>query len=145
MGLEGIAKAIEFDVTQSALLDLVGGAGVADVVTMSYSFSMIPDQNATVRNIHRLLKKDGFLAIADFFLNGKFDDDLSPLFANIRYLEALFHKNWFACDHVHLLENNLLQSYHDMFEPIWDKRERGAIPFLPFMHPYHGVYIMKKK
>ena len=44
-----------------------------------------------------------------------------------------------------LLENSLLQSYHDMFEPIWDKRERGAVPFLPFLNPYHGVYIMKKK
>mgnify|MGYP001810416904 CR=1 FL=1 len=144
MGLEGIAKAVEHDVTQGSLLEVLSGAGSVDVVTMSYSFTMIPDQPATLRNVHKLLKKDGYLAMADFFLQGNHDDELSPLFSRLRAVEALFHKTWFAFDHVHLLDNSKLQSFEN-FEPVWDNRFRGAVPFMPFLQPYHGVYICKKK
>lgn len=145
MGLSDIAKAVEYDVTKADLLDELKLREGADIVTMSYSFTMIPDQAATINNIHKMLKKDCHLMIADFFLHGNYDDNLSPLFSVIRTAEAWFHKNWFACDHVYLLENEQLQQYQDKFEVVWDKRERGAVPFLPFLQPYHGVYIMKKK
>jgi ubiquinone/menaquinone biosynthesis C-methylase UbiE len=145
MGLDGIARAVEHDVTQASLLEALGGAGSVDVVTMSYSFSMIPDQAATIRNIQRLLKKDGHLAMADFFLQGNYDDDLSALFSRTRAAESMFHKQWFAMNHVYLLENHQLQGFQGDFETVWDSRFRGAVPFLPFLVPYHGVYIMKKK
>lgn len=145
MGLSDIAKAVEYDVTKADLLDELKLREGADIVTMSYSFTMIPDQAATINNIHKMLKKDSHLMIADFFLHGNYDDNLSPLFSVARTAESWFHKNWFACDHVYLLENEQLQQYQDKFEVVWDKRERGAVPFLPFLQPYHGVYIMKKK
>lgn len=145
MGLQSIVKVVEHDVTLDELLPGVSvAAGSVDVVTMSYSFSMIPDKKAAVTNINKLLKKGGHLAIADFFLKGNYDDCLSPLFRRLRAAESLFHKNWFAFDHVHLLEDKVLESYPD-YETVWDNRFRGAIPFLPFLQPYHGVYIMQKK
>ena len=39
---------------------------------------------------------------------------------------------------------NLVGATPDL-ENVWDNRFRGAVPFLPFLQPYHGVYILKKK
>lgn len=146
MGLSDIVKVVEHDVTLDELLPGVNCApGSVDIVTMSYSYSMIPDKKAAVRNICKLLKRGGHLAVADFFLKGNHDDALSPLFRRLRGIEAIVHKNWFAFDHVHLLDDNQLRAYENDFTMVWDKRFRGGIPFLPFMVPYHGVYILQKK
>jgi hypothetical protein len=44
----------------------------------------------------QLLKKGGFIGIADFFLKGNYDDCLSPLFRRVRAVESLLHKNWYV-------------------------------------------------
>lgn len=145
MGIEDIAQVVEHDVTASSVFGVLPAAGTVDVITMSYSFSMIPDQEGVIRNEVKLLKKGGYLAIADFFLEGNFDSCLSPLFKRIRKMESLFHKNWFAMDHVHLLGEKQLKLGGSDLEAVWDNRFRGAVPFLPFLQPYHGVYILEKK
>lgn len=151
MGLGSIVKVVELDVTlplgPSLAAGLLPAAGTVDAVTMSYSYSMIPDKKAAVFNVGRLLRKGGHLCIADFFLKGNYDDCLSPLFRRLRAAESLFHKNWFAFDHVHLLEDKELEELgsSEDFEAVWDSRQRGAVPFLPFLRPYHGVYILCKK
>ncbi len=145
LGLQDIAKVVEHDVTSPTLLQQLSGEGTVDVVTMSYSYSMIPNQRATMRNIHKLLKQGGYVGIADFFLRGNYDECLSPLFRQLRSIEATFHKNWFAMDHVHLLEEDDIDNVDNNFVTVWDNRFRGAIPFMPFFQPYHGVYIMEKK
>ncbi len=145
MGLGSIAKVVEHDVTAESLLEVLSGKGTVDVVTMSYSFSMIPNQKAAMDNIIQLLKPNGCVAIADFFLRGNYDDCLSPLFRRFRAAECLFHKNWFAFDHVYLLEDSQVDIKLESLESIWDNRFRGAVPFLPFLRPYHGVRIMRKK
>jgi ubiquinone/menaquinone biosynthesis C-methylase UbiE len=145
MGLEKIVTAIEADCTQESGLKGLPVAGTADIVTMSYSFSMIPDQGAAMVNATKLLKKDGHLAVADFFLDGKHDEAL-PRFARFwRKIERAFHKQWFAMDHVHLLGPEQLQLGGKQLEVIWDSRFRGAVPFFSFLKPYHGVIIFKKK
>lgn len=143
MGIQDIARVVEHDVTQASVLSVLPAAGTVDCITMSYSFSMIPDQKAAIANATKLLKKGGYIGIADFFLKGNYDDCLSPLFRRIRAVESILHKNWFALDHVHLLSDQQLEGF-DGLETVWDNRFRGAIPFMPFFQPYHGVYIMRK-
>ena len=145
MGLQDIAKVVEHDVTVSSVFTLLPKIGTVDAVTMSYSFSMIPDQKAILANVFKLLKKNGFLAIADFFLKGNYDDCLTPFFRRLRAAESIFHKKWFAMDHVHLLGDSQLDVSEKEAECIWDNRFRGAVPFLPFLQPFHGVYILQKK
>jgi len=145
MGLQDIAKVVEHDVTASSVFNVLPKAGTVDAITMSYSFSMIPDQKAAMLNSAKLLKKNGFVAIADFFMKGNYDDCLPPLSRKFRAAEALFHKHWFAMDHVHLLEDKQVEVGNSELEMVWDNRFRGAVPFLPFLVPYHGVYILKKK
>ena len=145
MGLQDIVKVVEHDFTADSVFALLPKAGTADMVTMSYSFSMIPDQKAAMVNATKLLKKGGMVAIADFFLKGNYDDCLPPLSKKVRSLESLFHKFWFSLDHVHLLGDKQLEMGNPDLEPVWDNRFRGSVPFLPFLQPYHGVYVMKKK
>lgn len=83
--------------------------------------------------------------MADFFLEGNYDDCLSPLFRKCRSMESNFHRLWFAQDHVHLLGDKQLEMGLGDCDLMWDKRFRGAVPFLPFLQPYHGVYMLKKK
>jgi hypothetical protein len=47
-------------------------------------------------------------------------------------------------DHVHLLDDDQLDIGGDSLTPVWDNRERGKVPFLPFLRPYHGVYMLRK-
>ena len=143
MGLQDIVKIVEHDVTTGSVFNFLPKKGTVDMITLSYSFTMIPDQKGAIKNATALLKSGGYIGIADFFLYGNYDACLSPFFRFVRYLESGFHKRWFAMDHIHLIEDDKMQ--FDGLEMIWDKRERGAVPFMPWLKPYHGVYIMKKQ
>ena len=145
MGLQDIVTVVEHDFTADSVFAVLPKIGTVDMVTMSYSFSMIPDQKSAMANATKLLKKGGMVAIADFFLKGNYDDCLPPLSKRFRELESLFHKFWFSLDHVHLLGDKQLEMGAPNLEPVWDNRFRGSVPFLPFLQPYHGVYVMKKK
>jgi len=146
MGVQDIVKIVEHDCTASTVFSVLPAAGTVDIITMSYSFSMIPNQRGAVTNAAKLLRQGGLVCIADFFLKGRFDSCLPSFSRYMRKLESDFHKWWFSNDHVHLLADSLLEEVASAnnLETIWDNRFRGAIPFIPFMRPYHGVYIMKK-
>jgi betaine lipid synthase len=147
MGLQDIVKVIEHDFTAASVFTVMPSRGSVDVITMSYSFSMIPDKKGAIVNATELLKGkgEGKLAIADFFLEGNYDNCLPPLARRLRGLESAFHKWWFAMDHVHLLGEKELSLGTPALETIWDSRFRGGVPFLPFLQPFHGVYIFEKK
>jgi S-adenosylmethionine-diacylgycerolhomoserine-N-methlytransferase len=144
MGLSDVVQVVEHDFTSETVFKHLPKQGTVDVVTMSYSLSMIPDKNQALVNASRLLKPrgDGILAVADFFLHGNHDEALPPTQAWFREMEAAFHKNWFAQDKVFLLDDQVFNTAKPALEPIWDNRFRGGVPFLPFLQPYHGVYMM---
>lgn len=145
MGLQDIVTVVEHDFTSPSVFSVLPKPGSVDIVTMSYSFTMIPDQNGAVSNATKLLRKGGFLAIADFFLNGNFDHCLPPLSRKLRDVESSFHKIWFAFDHVHLLSDEQMENCSPSLETVWDNRFRGGVPFLPFLQPFHGVHVLEKK
>jgi S-adenosylmethionine-diacylgycerolhomoserine-N-methlytransferase len=145
MGLQDLVTVVEHDFTADSVFSVMPKEGTVDLVTMSYSFSMIPNQQGAIANATKLLKLGGLLAIADFFLKGNYDDCLPAFARRLRAAESLFHKWWFSMDHVHLLGDKQLDMGAPELEPVWDNRFRGSVPFLPFLRPYHGVYILKKK
>lgn len=144
MGISDIVTVVEHDVTAQSVFRFMPAAGSVDVITMSYSLSMIPDQAAAIQNAAKLLKVGGHLAIADFFLHGKHDDCLPGFQKLCRKLESKFHKKWFEQDRVHLLGKKQLEMGRPDLEVVWDDRMRGAVPFLPFLVPYHGVILLRK-
>jgi SAM-dependent methyltransferase len=66
LGLQDIARVVEHDVTVDTVFAALPKVGTVDVITMSYSFSMIPNKKAAMTNAGKLLKKGGYVCIADF-------------------------------------------------------------------------------
>jgi S-adenosylmethionine:diacylglycerol 3-amino-3-carboxypropyl transferase/ubiquinone/menaquinone biosynthesis C-methylase UbiE len=145
MGVSDIVTVVEHDFTADSVFSVLPKAGTVDVITMSYSFSMIPKQEDAVKNAIKLLRPKGHLAIADFFLHGRHDDALPDFQRVVRKLESKFHKWWFEQDHVHLLGAKQIRMGSPALEIVYDERFRGGVPFLPFLVPYHGVLIQQKK
>lgn len=171
MGVSDIVHVVEHDFTSDTVFEHLPRKGTVDVITMSYSFSMIPDKKAALVNAAALIKKEsvdptspkkgkrvvtaesaeepvdysngGMIIIADFFANGKYDYTLPFTSRVVRDIEAAFHKWWFAHDSVYLLSEKELELGGSLLETYWDERFRGDVPFLPFLKPYHGVYILK--
>ena len=148
MGLADIVELVEEDFTKEQAFKALPAEGTVDVVTMSYSLSMIPDKHAAVKNAQRLLKPngDGKLCVADFLALPtcmvREENPSEGLSRAFRSLESLFHKEWFKRDHVYLLDESIVSLFDDAgLKKVWDERERGSVPFLPFLKPFHGILI----
>lgn len=144
MGLEKIVHLIRDDFTAPAIFKRISKMeGQVDLVTFSYSLSMIPDKQSAIKHALRFLKTngDGVIGIADFFLRGNDEDALPLLVGSFRKAEALFQRKWFEQDRVHLLSPAIMEKLEKSTSPVWDERFRGGVPFLPLLRPYHGVYV----
>ncbi|ORY82611.1 hypothetical protein BCR37DRAFT_410004 [Protomyces lactucae-debilis] len=72
-----------------------------DVVTMSYSLSMIPPYFKVIDRVLELLRPEGLVSVVDFFTSNKNDDSAEPSRQG-NLLNRLFWKSWFEFDHVDL-------------------------------------------
>ncbi|KAF4818786.1 hypothetical protein CGCSCA5_v004997 [Colletotrichum siamense] len=65
--------------------------GRADLITMSYSLSMIPDYYSVIESLTSLLSPDGIMGVVDFYVQSEID------FAFRNYTAGLVgrHVNWF--------------------------------------------------
>lgn len=114
--------------------------GAADVVTMSYSLTMIPDWFAAVDQAYRMLKPGGVLGVVDFFVARKYPaDGLIKHPWSTRNFWAM----WFANDNVFLNPDHIpyLQA---KFETLELAQRRGKVPYLPFIRAPHYYFIGRK-
>jgi len=94
-------------------------AGTVDLITMSYSLTMIPDWEAALRNAYRMLKVGGYIAVADFTItpeSGLWNRTLWP---------AVFKH-----DNVHLRESHI-PTLNAMFRKVHCAVESGGFPWVP--------------
>mmetsp|Transcript_67 Transcript_67/g.346 ORF Transcript_67/g.346 Transcript_67/m.346 type:complete len:693 (-) Transcript_67:970-3048(-) len=151
MGIEDIVEIVEEDFTSENAFKALPQKGTVDVVTMSYSLSMIPDKEAAVRHAAALLKPngEGVLGVADFFTLPtcmvRKENPSTGLTRLLRNIESVFHKEWFAQDHVFLLSEEVVGYFDRYTTKLWDERERGQVPFLPFLQPFHGILLAESK
>lgn len=114
----------------------------ANIVTFSYSLSMIPNKVKAVQTARSLLAPRGVLAIADFFFESPSGNS-----SMLRAIEASLQAAWFRQDGVHLLRPAdvapVLRSTGKQraLEHVFLDRFRGAVPLLPILRPFHGVFI----
>ena len=101
----------------------------ADVITFSYSLTMIPDWFTALENAARLLKPDGVLGVADFFVARK-----HPVagFGQHSWWARTFWPTWFALDNVHLNADHV-PYLHQHFEPCYYNENRVTVPYVPFV------------
>ncbi len=143
-GLSGLVHLVEHDFTAPSIFQALPFLeGKVDMLTFSYSLSMIPDKTAALLHALRFLQPNGHgvLGLADFFLSSNDEATLPFLLGALRKLEATFQRKWFEQDRVHLISPAVLKRVEKASHCVWDERFRGGVPLLPVLRPYHGAYV----
>ena len=108
--------------------------GPADVVTFSYSLTMIPDWFAALENARKLLRPGGQIGVVDFHVSRKYPEEG---LARHGWATRLFWPAWFAADNVFLSPDHLpwLRRH---FAPEACEELRARVPYLPGLRvPYY--------
>ena len=71
--------------------------GPADVVTFSYSLTMIPDWFSAIENAWRMLKPGGLIGVVDFYVGRKYPPENLK---KQKWLARTLWQPWFATDNV---------------------------------------------
>eukprot|EP00055_Hartaetosiga_balthica_P010606 m.45773 g.45773 ORF g.45773 m.45773 type:complete len:764 (-) comp7235_c3_seq1:359-2650(-) len=146
----GLSDLVELVLADFTDLSEVGMAALpkahsADIITFSYSLSMIPDKDAALAQAMRLLKPDGAIGIADFFAEAEKMDDSKPISNVLSTVYDTGCRLWFKQDGVHLLPNDRFDVLAENgIEAVCSERFRGSVPLLPILRPWHGIWIGRK-
>jgi S-adenosylmethionine-diacylgycerolhomoserine-N-methlytransferase len=113
----------------------------ADVVTFSYSLTMIPDWFAAIDRAHQFLKPGGLIGVVDFHISRKYVENGS---ARHGWLTRSLLPLWFGNDNVFLSQDHL-PYLERRFRPVALKEERSRIPWLPFVRAPYYLFIGRKE
>lgn len=111
-----------------------------DVVTFSYSLTMIPDWFAALEVANRVLRPGGLIGVVDFFVSRKY-----PTAQRTRHgwLTRNFWPTWFGMDNVFLSPDHVPYLCR-RFETQRLSESRGAIRYLPGVRVPYYVFIGRK-
>jgi len=115
--------------------------GAADVITFSYSLTMIPDWFAAVENAHKMLKEGGQIGVVDFYVSRKY-----PVDGLVRHgwFTRSFWPVWFASDNVFPSPDHV-PFLHRRFEPTQFTEARAKVPYLFFLRTPYYRFIGRKR
>ncbi len=115
-------------------------AGQADVVTFSYSLTMIPDWFAAIENARRILKPGGLIGVVDFYVARKYPQEG-------RRRHGWFTRNfwpvWFGNDNVFPSPDHL-PLLERWFEPVEVEEQRAKVPYIPLIRTPYYVFVGRK-
>jgi S-adenosylmethionine-diacylgycerolhomoserine-N-methlytransferase len=115
------------------------GDGPLDVVTFSYSLTMIPAWFQAVDRAWHLLKPGGVLGVVDFYISRKWP---APGMKKHSAFHRFFWPTWFGYDNVFLNPDHIpyLQS---RFQTIRLEEKMGSVPYMPLRAPYY-IFLGRK-
>lgn len=125
----GHVEAIEADATRWQPPE-----GKVDVVTFSYSLTMIPDWFAAIENALRMLRPGGKIGVVDFYVSRKHP---AEGLSKHSWFNRSFWPVWFASDNVFPSADHLpfLRTH---FDCDWCQERRSKVPYIPFIRtPYY--------
>ncbi|MBB3210564.1 S-adenosylmethionine-diacylgycerolhomoserine-N-methyltransferase [Rhodopirellula rubra] len=106
----------------------------ADLVTFSYSLTMIPDWFAAIEAAINLLRPGGQIGVTDFYVSRKHANAPMKQHGGLR---RAFWQHWFAADNVFLNGDHLAMLRRN-FETLHLSENFGKVPYLPFLRaPYY--------
>jgi len=108
--------------------------GQVDVVTFSYSLTMIPDWFGAIENALRILRPGGSIGVIDFYVSRKYP---SESLARHGWWTRNFWPLWFSGDNVFPSSDHLpfLESH---FQRLWLQEKRAKVPYMPVVRtPYY--------
>ncbi|MDO4574028.1 MAG: class I SAM-dependent methyltransferase [Planctomycetia bacterium] len=114
--------------------------GSADIVTFSYSLTMIPDWFAAMDNALRILRPGGILGIVDFYVGRKWPSEGHRQ-------HGWFTRNYwpvhFSTDNVYLSHDHIPYLNHH-FETVEFQEHFAKIPYIPIFRAPYYIYIGRK-
>ena len=129
------AQAVAADATKFRPAD-----GPADVVTFSYSLTMIPDWFAAIENAFEMLKPGGHLGVVDFYVGRKYP---APGTKQHRWLARTIWQPWFAVDNVFPSPDHL-PFLRYKFEQVSLEESRSKMPYVPLLRTPYYRFIGRK-
>ena len=114
--------------------------GLADIVTFSYSLTMIPDWFLAMDQALRMLKPGGLIGVVDFFVARKWP---AEGLAKHRWSTRTMWPTWFANDNV-FLNGDHIPYLQSRFETVSLKQHRGKVPYMPFVRAPYYQFVGRK-
>lgn len=111
-----------------------------DLVTFSYSLTMIPDWFEAIRRAEQMLRPGGTIAVTDFFVSRKYAGKGR---AQHGWLKRAFWTHWFSNDNV-FLSSDHMNMLCRRFETVTLEEKLGKVPYLPFFKAPYYVFVGKK-
>lgn len=109
--------------------------GSADIVTFSYSLTMIPDWFAAIENAHRFLATDGRIGVVDFFVSRKYPNHGIQ---KHNWFTRNFWPVWFSSDNVFPSPDHL-PFLNRRFQQEKQTQHRAKVPYIPLIRvPYYN-------
>ncbi len=114
--------------------------GSADIVTFSYSLTMIPDWFAAIDNAKRILKPGGLIGVVDFYVARKYP---AESLAKHGWSTRNFWPVWFSNDNVFPSPDHI-PYLRRHFETVHLAEKRSKVPYLPFVRTPYYQFIGRK-
>ena len=112
-----------------------------DVVTFSYSLTMIPNWYAALEQARRLLRPGGVIGVVDFYVSRKHP---APQGRRHGWPTRTFWPIWFALDNVFLSPDHLAcLQYH--FRELRLQETRSRLPYLPLVRAPSYLFIGQRR
>jgi S-adenosylmethionine-diacylgycerolhomoserine-N-methlytransferase len=116
------------------------------LVTFSYSLTMIPDWYRAIDNAFDLLEPGGMLGIVDFYVGRKhgFNISVGRAAKKHSWFTRSFWPTWFALDNVFLCPDHLpyILSRCELVEI---QEHLGSVPYIPFIKVPYYIFIGRKR
>jgi len=116
------------------------GGGV-DVVTFSYSLTMIPDWFAALENALAILKPGGTIGVVDFYVSRKY---ASGGLARHGWWTRSFWPTWFALDNVFPSPDHV-PFLHRHFDVLHFEEHRAKVPYIPLTRVPYYLFVGRKR
>lgn len=115
--------------------------GSADVVTFSYSLTMIPDWFAAIDNALRILKPGGRIGVIDFYVARKYP---AEGLKQHKWSTRSFWPVWFSSDNVFPNPDHI-PYLRRHFDTAVLKENRAKVPYLPLVRTPYYQFIGQKR
>ncbi|MBN2578986.1 MAG: class I SAM-dependent methyltransferase [Pirellulales bacterium] len=115
--------------------------GRADVVTFSYSLTMVPDWFTAVENAWAVLQPGGVIGTVDFYVSRKHP---AAGLAQHRFFGRCFWPAFFSLNDVFLSPDHL-PYLRRRFTPVLCREARGRVPYLPLLRVPYYFFIGRKR
>jgi S-adenosylmethionine-diacylgycerolhomoserine-N-methlytransferase len=115
--------------------------GSVDVVTFSYSLTMIPDWFAAIENAMAILKPGGVIGVVDFYVSRKHAADG---LARHGWFTRTFWPTWFALDNVFPSPDHV-RFLRCHFDVLHLEEYRAKVPYVPMARVPYYLFVGRKR